>query len=652
MRAERGEGIKTGRGDRACKASAIGTWWRDGGRTLERSLAVAVAAAAMTLVFATPSRAAFVLLFIVPVVTAVTMLEQREATVLVLVTAAAFMVAARRVESLRFDTAVIDLLVVGLLALGMGYYRERLAARETERRAALEEAGMLGGVAATLSSTLDRSQLLDRIAEQLATAVGVTRCMIFMLNGDRLEPVAGTGLVKSLDALAGRDVLVMSEENLKTLEEVYVIEPDDVPGGDALKEFGVVRALALPLLSQGTLLGVASLDEPGRAVQFDERQRRTGVTIAGFAALTLNNVMQVDEITRQRARLARQVQVQSDLLKVSEAVLGNLDVNIVFETIAEKLAVLVEYDALDVARIDDDREVLTIVFSHDKRDPVAAQAVTGLRLKLGEGLLGTVAQDDEPLLSNDVLADGRGVQVPGTPVEQQASIVVPLHSLGRVIGTLSLDRFGGARFDESEFAIVQLFATQAAIAVENALLYDAVQHRANTDSLTGIYNHGHFEGTIEREIKRSQRYSEVFSLVMLDLDHFKTVNDRFGHQAGDRALRDVARLLRDCCREADYAARYGGEEFVMVLPRTAREDAVRLAERLLVGVRAVVVKPGHDFRLTVSVGVADYPACGTEARDVIWAADTALLAAKRRGRDRAVYFGELDAAGHQALAGA
>ncbi|HJW74420.1 MAG TPA: diguanylate cyclase, partial [Thermoleophilia bacterium] len=240
-----------------------------------------------------------------------------------------------------------------------------------------------------------------------------------------------------------------------------------------------------------------------------------------------------------------------------------------------------------------------------------------------------------------VLTDPRIIQVPNTPVEPQASIVVPLAIRDKVVGVMCLDRLGDRTFDEEELEPAKLFANLAAIAMENASLYEKSQQRAVTDSLTGLYNHGYLQDLIQREVKRAERYPKKLTLLMLDLDHFKEINDRFGHQRGDKVLRKVAAILTSCCRDTDYVARYGGDEFVVLMPETSSEHARRLAERVRSRVSALKVAPGESYTISVSCGIADFPACGTDAAVVVSAADTALLWAKRHGRDRCFYYRDI-----------
>jgi diguanylate cyclase (GGDEF)-like protein len=165
---------------------------------------------------------------------------------------------------------------------------------------------------------------------------------------------------------------------------------------------------------------------------------------------------------------------------------------------------------------------------------------------------------------------------------------------------------------------------------------------ANTDGLTGLKNHGHFQRYLHHEVDRARRYERPLSLVMIDLDFFKQVNDKFGHQKGDAVLSHVGKILREECRDVDYVARYGGEEFVVVMPEITAPNAVKAANRLrerIEGLYQEVNLPEHQTG--ASLGVADFPACATDNTSLIAAADGALLFAKRQGRNRVAYFRDL-----------
>lgn len=214
----------------------------------------------------------------------------------------------------------------------------------------------------------------------------------------------------------------------------------------------------------------------------------------------------------------------------------------------------------------------------------------------------------------------------------QSILVVPLQDpTGNILGVLELinaqDRGQTVPFDSQYESLVRSLASQAAVAIRNARLEDL----SFKDPLTDVYNRRYFTVRMEEEFKRHTRFHEPLSLAILDVDHFKDVNDRFGHRAGDEALRDIARLLLKHSRSFSVVTRYGGDEFAIILVNTTKTGAVTYAER----VRSVVEQ--HPFRhgaTTVSLGVACLPEHGSSAEDLIVAADRSLYDAKRLGRNR------------------
>ena len=202
---------------------------------------------------------------------------------------------------------------------------------------------------------------------------------------------------------------------------------------------------------------------------------------------------------------------------------------------------------------------------------------------------------------------------------------MPLRGRTGAIGVLTIERLGvGHTFSGDDFDLVQLFAAQVSIALQNAEVFQAVEIRARTDDLTGLLNHGTFEEWLEK----SARESGVYSVIMLDLDDFREVNNTLGHQAGDDLLRSIAATLRHAGRDTDLVFRYGGDEFAFLLPGTDAAGALRVAERA----RDAVKSTGDS--VTASVGVSTFPVDGATARDVLLAADRACFVAKHDGRDR------------------
>jgi diguanylate cyclase (GGDEF)-like protein len=209
-------------------------------------------------------------------------------------------------------------------------------------------------------------------------------------------------------------------------------------------------------------------------------------------------------------------------------------------------------------------------------------------------------------------------------------VVVPLSAEGRSLGALVVEHTGGARIQRRVVTGLERSASYAALALRNAWLLEQVQRLAATDGLTKIANRRTFEATLEREVARATRSAEHLSLVMVDIDHFKRLNDTHGHQTGDEVLRNVAAALSCECRDFDTPARYGGEEFAVILPGCGPEEAYDIAERLRIAVSAAP----SAVPITASAGVATYPSHAGDADTLVRAADEALYASKHAGRDR------------------
>ncbi len=212
-------------------------------------------------------------------------------------------------------------------------------------------------------------------------------------------------------------------------------------------------------------------------------------------------------------------------------------------------------------------------------------------------------------------------------------LLCPIRSRGRLIGILALDKKQmNSLYSHEDIDLVMSMANQAGIVVENAQLYTQATIRATTDGLTELYNHRHFHERLEQEIARGSRFGTMFSLIILDIDLFKTYNDIYGHLAGDQILRNLAEYIEGSIRSLDMAFRYGGEEFTIILPETRLDDAYNVAERIRKRVERKM--SSRVMPLTISLGMASWPADGVTKEEIIASADAALYRSKQTGRNR------------------
>jgi len=266
------------------------------------------------------------------------------------------------------------------------------------------------------------------------------------------------------------------------------------------------------------------------------------------------------------------------------------------------------------------------------RDEILADSMA-----LDAGITGWAFAKGTPQNIPDTSQHPLARQIPGTSYVQESLLLVPLVATEHKLGIINCWRLGSDQFSASELEAASLFAHVAASAWRNAQLYGELVNAAMTDPLTGLYNSRWLRDAGERDIARAARDGKPLSLLLVDLDHFKAVNDSSGHAIGDVVLQRVAAQLRTTVRGADAVVRLGGEEFVVLLNECSAEGAWIAAEAVRLAVRDVVMPEGGILEgLTASIGIATYPGHGATLDQLLGAADRAMYSAKHEGRDRSV----------------
>lgn len=230
-------------------------------------------------------------------------------------------------------------------------------------------------------------------------------------------------------------------------------------------------------------------------------------------------------------------------------------------------------------------------------------------------------------------------RLPKDIVQTREAVIVPIITNDSHSAVLRLSRSVDA-FTLDEMRFLEVVANQTALALERVKLIAFLEKLSLTDSLTGVANRRHLEWRLSEEVSRAQRYKYPLCALMLDLDHFKQVNDTYGHQAGDEVLRQLAQLLQRTLRRTDFLARYGGEEFLVLAPQTPAERGLILAERLrqLVANTPFLISQNQQISITISIGVAIFPDHAQNESELVRAADAALYRAKETGRNRVCLF--------------
>jgi len=322
------------------------------------------------------------------------------------------------------------------------------------------------------------------------------------------------------------------------------------------------------------------------------------------------------------------------LAEVFHDVLSEQSLDALLDRIAATLADLVPYEALHIYEADEARRELIPVFASSQ---AYVDEIMQSRSHFGEGITGWAVENRAPVWTNQAHLDPRVVNVPGTPVEPEALISVPLIARGALKGALNIYRIGeDAAFLEHEFELAKWFGDAAALALDNAQIRARLEHLAQTDSLTGLYNHRYFHERLRSELTLASRSRGSVAVLMFDLDDFKRVNDVYGHGAGDQMLVQLARVARETVRGSDVVCRIGGEEFGVIMPSCDAGDALALAARLNERLRETDFEvTGH---MTLSVGVAQGPQHAMNPRELIACAEAAMMTAKAHGKNQTVLY--------------
>ncbi len=264
------------------------------------------------------------------------------------------------------------------------------------------------------------------------------------------------------------------------------------------------------------------------------------------------------------------------------------------------------------------------------------------KFHLGIGLSAWVAEAREPIIINDLKKKRRFKISEGKLLENINSLIsMPLIFGGEVTGVLNLARIYPYKFYKKDLKMLEIIGSQVASIIENIKLLNRLENMAYTDGLTALFNYRYFIRELEKEIKRAKRYNYEISLIMIDIDDFKKVNDLFGHNTGNAVLKKLSEILSSSIRDIDIIARYGGEEFVILLPNTKKENAKILAERIR---RRVEERFEIDSQslpsITITLGISSFPRDGRDMEELIKKADIALYYGKNMGKNTTVLYNE------------
>lgn len=389
-----------------------------------------------------------------------------------------------------------------------------------------------------------------------------------------------------------------------------------VPGSADLSEESM---LLVPLRSESHTIGVVVLSRLGLA-RFSEDELRLLGVLADQAAVAIENARLLHQRDRHVAELAT-------LLEISQAGGGATDERDLASVLAARLRKAARMDACLISRWDAESGKLVPLGAHG-RPLIGPERDLSVQRTLRRVLLDDQLAWLDPSVDTLEPAELSRLHHLGGA----ATLLLPLSTAGRVTGLIEfISEVGGRELREGETSLLRTMANQVAASLENARLVRQLRDAAETDLVTGVYSHRHLQDRIRQEVARATRASSPLSVLMVDLDDFKRVNDEHGHQAGDRVLRSIAGALRAAVRTSDVVARYGGDEFVVVMPDTDAEEAAAVAARAASTVAELSHSMAEDeaVYVTCSMGLALHPRDGRSGKDLLRAADVLMYRHKR-----------------------
>ncbi len=487
----------------------------------------------------------------------------------------------------------------------------------------MQKIAILYDASQAVLSTFDLDEVLQQILSIIRDYFQVPHSAVLLLDEHSNELVQRSRSGWPPDAPTARIRLGKGIVGSAALAKRPVYSPDVLKDPRYLEGLPGTRSeLAIPLMVRDRVVGVLDC-QSHREDFFDEETIDLLMLFSTQASIALQNA----KLHQLERRHAAQLEAINLIARQTTAV-TNLP-----ELLARACVPLLDafhVDHVAVLLLEEDHLVLRA-----QKGRLSANLSEGAVLPAGTGLCARALASRAPVVVNDVSGDPD--YIPGL-VGVCAELCLPLVSFGQTLGVLALSSANQDAFLDIELGPLESVADICAAAIQNAIYFDRVRQLAYRDGLTGVFNRRFFEMRILEELERARRYTLVLSVLMMDIDGFKGLNDEFGHLLGDEALRQLSALMSQQLRKADIVCRYGGDEFAILLPETTGPKALAVAEKL----RRAVAKwefPGVPRPLTVSIGIACFPDNGTSRDTLVKAADDALYRAKQAGRNRALFEG-------------
>jgi len=590
-------------------------------------------------------------------------------------------------------TRAINSLVREALALGKGDFSKRVEVKSSDELGLLARAfnemantleldrdqkNMVNRISESVRQSLDIDEILNTTVKELGIALDASRCCLALIDTHNTTALEDDELSFdyvwwnekfSGNALTNCKVLISENTMLRRIidqgsiiwldvlaEQDFNGLIDDSAGSDAADWRSIKTLIACPIQAASGIIGLILVHQCDHTRAWSHSELELVEAVANQVSLAIDH----GRLYSHAKTLAEKEQLINHIVR---SVRTSLDVDTILDTVTSELSKALGADRVQIAQ---PRAEGPLVVTHEHHT-VEMESHKGLSLygnsidfhpnatvnsfvsDTGNTVLGidlTTAEDGNQstaTLSVVHQVSGDHGCLPFSEylatVGSQSLIAAPLLNENQLMGVLIVHQCNSLRqWTEHEIRLVAAIADQLAVAIAHAQLFAQVRHQAITDGLTGLYNHVYFKNRLTEELRTAERKGQPVSLIMIDLDKLKVINDTHGHPVGDSAIRQIGAILKTLLRSGDTAARYGGEEFGIILPETSLLEAALIADRLCSQIRNTHV-PGLG-KITASLGTACYPKQARNSSELIEKADKALYAAKNSGRDQVRVFEE------------
>ena len=502
----------------------------------------------------------------------------------------------------------------------------------------------LANTAAAVNSSLDLDNVLEKILENVTRVVPHEAANISLMTEEgeaKFVRVKNPEKYGSMNNLLALDLNLLEMHNFRNMGETkkgLVVDDTyedknwnrNIKGSEWIRSF-----LGAPIVSKDKILGFISLDSATPNFYTPEHLKRLEI-FANYTATALTNANLYSEAKQHADEM-------SILYEISTAIAAGVGLEKTTQAVFRQLKKVIPIDLFYLALYEPTEKVISYFMYQENGEQID---IKPFFLFQKQSLTRFVMEKQQTVYIPDfkakdsILKEDEVIKVAG--FENLTILGIPLILRGEVMGVLSVQAEKPNAYDHVQIRLIETIAQQTSIAMDNAKMFEKIQTMAITDSLTGLYNRRYFYMILDNEIERAKRYQVSLSLMMLDIDHFKRVNDQLGHLAGDEVLASFADVCRSKLRQTDIMFRYGGEEFMILLPESNKEDTMNAAERIRSAIEEAVIETTKGkVTIATSIGVSEYGEDHPEPNEFVESADKALYASKDAGRNCVKFFSEV-----------